>query len=478
MRGIFTAAALIASIAGTEALQLQKRSDGAAPRVVQHDIQRRETKLPPHVRDRLRRERRARGKGKTLSKRTGTITETLANEETLYFANISLGTPAQDIRLHIDTGSSDMWTNVATSAYCENEQDDCVGGYYAPNKSTTYEYVNSLFNITYEDGSGSAGDYVKDTFRIGGATITAQEFGVGYVSSSEEGILGIGYESNEAILEYVETPYVNVPAAMVEQGLINTNAYSLWLNDLDASTGSILFGGVNTDQYVGDLYTLPVIKEDDEYVEFTISFTGVGMDGNNGSLSSTLNTQALLDSGTSLMYIPDAIAEDIFKALDAEYDEEEGAAIIDCSAANDDKSVDFTFEGITISVALSELVIVAGYSGKTEVCILGIGLADGETPVLGDTFLRSAYVVYDLYLNEISLAQTDFNATSDNIVEITNSSIPDATGISSAEAAAQATSTGSSSDSSSVTSKGAAALMTAAPMLGAGALAALGFLAL
>jgi hypothetical protein len=48
---------------------------------------------------------------------------------------------------------------------------------------------------------------------------------------------------------------------------------------------------------------------------------------------------------------------------------------------------------------------------------------------LGDTFLRSAYVVYDLANNEISLAQTNFNATGTNVVEIGTGtgSVPDAT---------------------------------------------------
>lgn len=40
--------------------------------------------------------------------------------------------------------------------------------------------------------------------------------------------------------------------------------------------------------------------------------------------------------------------------------------------------------------------------------------------ILGDTFLRSAYVVYDLARNEISLAQTVFNSTENNIIELTN----------------------------------------------------------
>jgi len=82
---------------------------------------------------------------------------------------------------------------------------------------------------------------------------------------------------------------------------------------------------------------------------------------------------------------------------------------------------------------MNELVIVAGYQGRTPLCIIGISPADGSTPVLGDTFLRSAYVVYDLVNNQISLAQTDFNATSSNIMEITNSTgVPSATAVANA----------------------------------------------
>lgn len=360
MKGI-TTLALAAGLVGTEAIKLQKRTD-AAPKVVQHDIQRRETTMNPVERDRLRRMKRS----------TKTITESLQNEETLYFANVTIGTPAQSLRLHLDTGSSDLWVNVATSELCEATDDVCsTAGTYAPNSSSTYEYINSLFNISYVDGSGAAGDYVSDTVRIGGASLTDQEFGIGYTSSSDEGILGIGYRTNEAIVEYSTQTYANVPIKMVQQGLINSNAYSLWLNDLDASTGSILFGGVNTDKYVGSLETVPILTESGVYAEFIITLTGVGMNGNNGSLSSSLDTAALLDSGSSLMYLPDDITETIFNQVGATYSSSEGAAFIDCDMANNDTTFDLTFSGATISVAMSELVILAGYEGKTEVCIFG-----------------------------------------------------------------------------------------------------------
>jgi hypothetical protein len=68
------------------------------------------------------------------------------------------------------------------------------------------------------------------------------------------------------------------------------------------------------------------------------------------------------------------------------------------------------------------------------VCILGIGPAGNSVAVLGDTFLRSAYVVYDLANNEISLAQTNFNSTSENIQEIQKGTdgVPNATGVANA----------------------------------------------
>ncbi|TKA65033.1 hypothetical protein B0A49_08805 [Cryomyces minteri] len=428
----------------TQAISLVKR-DGP-PAVVHADTQRRQV-ANPLLRDRLRR-------------RAGTVQQTLDNLETLYFANVSLGTPEQTVRLHLDTGSSDLWTNVASSQLCQSRGNPCsVAGTFAPNSSTTYKYLNGDFNISYVDGSGSTGDYVSDTFRIGGATLKHQQFGIGYQSSSPEGILGIGYPVNEvAVNRAGSQPYANVPLNMVQQGLINVNAYSLWLNDLDASTGSILFGGVNSDKFHGSLQTLPVIKEAGIYAEFIIALTAVGINGKVGSITRNQAYPVLLDSGSSLMYLPDSVANAIFKQLGATYDQAQGAAFVDCSLAQNTSTVDFTFSSPTISVAMNELVIVAGVSRGQPICIPGIAPAGGSTPVLGDTFLRSAYVVYDLHNNQISLAQTNFNSTTDNILEISNNTgVPDATGVASAvSSAAVATGGARNGGQPSVTSTGGA----------------------
>lgn len=458
----FTSLAIVASILGADAINLEKRTDGA-PKVIQHDIQRRQI-VDPLARDRLRR------------RQTKTIQQSLDNEETLYYANVTMGTPAQNLRMHIDTGSSDLWVNVADSGLCRGSGNLCaVSGTYAPNSSSTYSYVNSLFNISYVDGSGSSGDYVKDVLRIGGATLNGQQFGVGYTSSSQQGIMGIGYAANEAIVEYQSETYANIPQHMMQAGLINTNAYSLWLNDLDASRGSILFGGVNTAKYTGSLETLPIVKESGVYAEFVIALTSVGMNGKQGSVASNVNTAALLDSGSSLMYLPDEVAQKIYTLTGATYSNEQSAAFIDCAMAHNDTTIDFTFSSPTIRVPMNELVIVAGYQGRKEICILGISPAGGSTPVLGDTFLRSAYVVYDLSNNEISLAQTNFNSTDNNIMEITSGTngVPDATGVASAVSSIAAQ-TGGGRIGGIPTVSSTAGAPTATGMMGYGALAAAG----
>lgn len=419
MRTFLASIALAASILSANAINLMQRRDGESPRVVQHEIRRRHIADPiKHDQDRLRR------------RQSGTVTVQLSNEETLYFMSVSIGTPPQEMQLHIDTGSSDLWVNSGGSQLCRTSAQLCSGaGTYSATASSTYQYVNSDFNITYVDGTGAQGDYAADKVTFAGVTLQPQIFGIGYESSSQEGIIGIGYPINEAAVRAGFEPYPNVPENMVKHGYINTNAYSLWLDDLDSSTGQIIFGGVNTAKYTGQLETLPIIKEEGQfYGEFIIGLTDVGVDGQKGSVASNQAIGALLDSGSSLMYLPDDIAENIYDEFSANYDSSSGFAMVDCGLQNSGRTVDFTFSSPTISVAMSELVIVGGEQNGHPLCILGIGKAGSGTSVLGDTFIRSAYIVYDISNNEISLAQTDFSSTSNNVVEIgSNAAIPSAT---------------------------------------------------
>ena len=426
VRQILTATTLLTPL--IPALQLLPGTP--SPRVVGVDIERRHVSAEEVVsRDHARLRRRQ------------TVEQTLDNQDTLYFANLTLGTPPQSMRLHLDTGSSDLWVNVPDSALCSGGYQQgisgCDGGTYNADASSTHQVVNNDFNISYVDGSSANGQYVSDTITFGGVTIENFQFGLGEVSSSQQGVLGIGYAINEVQVNRAGLqPYPNLPVALVDGGQIQSNAYSVWLNDLDASTGTILFGGVNAAKYQGDLRTMPILQTYGNYYQIVVALTGLTVSGNK-IRSDNLPSGVLLDTGATLTYLPNDIVTQIYNDVQAVFVGSSGAAYATCDQANRDSTLDFDFSGQKISVPYNELFLDAGtdnfgnpltFQDGSVACLFGVAPAQGGTVVLGDTFLRSAYVVFDLANNEISMAQTVFNATANNIREI-GTSVPGAAAI-------------------------------------------------
>ncbi|KAF5008392.1 hypothetical protein FDECE_5330 [Fusarium decemcellulare] len=420
-------AALLSLASLTHAISLHKRQDGLEPRVLSLNLQR--SKIPDPVAHDLNR----------LQRRSGSISVGVDNLQTLYFFNASLGTPAQEFRLHLDTGSSDLWVNSADSTLCSTPANVCSeSGLYNANKSSTYNYVASDFNITYADGSGAAGDYATETFRVGDVKVKELQFGIGYETSSDQGVLGIGYPSNEAqVGQFGKKPYDNLPAKLAADGLIASNAYSLWLDDLESAAGTILFGGVDRKQYTGDLITLPIEKIGGEFVQFYVTLTGLSV--GSSTLDDDLALGVILDSGSTLTYLPSTLAEAIFDLVGADYQEGDNIAYVPCDLADDTGNFTFRFsDPAEITVPLSEMVLdVTDITGRQlsfdngePACMFGIAPSPSSTSILGDTFMRSAYVVFDLENNEVSLAQSNFNATGSDIVEIGSGdgAVPAATG--------------------------------------------------
>jgi hypothetical protein len=92
---------------------------------------------------------------------------------------------------------------------------------------------------------------MTDDFTIGGATIKSLQMGLANDTTGSIGVIGIGYGLDEAsVTSITSVPYPNLIDEMVSQGLIETKAYSLYLDNLEEATGSIIFGGVDTDKFM------------------------------------------------------------------------------------------------------------------------------------------------------------------------------------------------------------------------------------
>ncbi|KAJ5475465.1 hypothetical protein N7539_007752 [Penicillium diatomitis] len=405
-----------------------------------------------------------------------TITANLRNDyyDGMFWINATVGTPGQLVQLQIDTGSSDIW--MMGKWPCLELGDQCLGGSYDEMSSSTSTVLDrNGFTIGYVDGSGVEGDYVRDDFSIGGVRVQGMTLAVATrVKDIGTGVMGIGFESDESIAAYGSKPYKNLVDRMVEQGLIKSRSYSLWLNDIselslcsedsplpnvtlytgipgetnhdqtnegkpstDAQTGNVLFGGYDTAKFHGDLVAMKVQPDaqSGRITSMTVAWTSLSVTdpthGNKLLTSKSFALPAVLDSGTTLTYVPQDLYDELASFANVVSYEGSDTGFVDCNDVNQyNGTLDFGFggpNGPVISVLFSEMVFPFVDSMGTQqrfknghpACSFGIAPAPNNNQILfGDTFLRSAYVVYDLERKEIAIAKTNFNSQDSNVVEI------------------------------------------------------------
>ncbi|KAI4126855.1 MAG: hypothetical protein LQ338_003528 [Usnochroma carphineum] len=389
---------------------------------------------------------KARSPQPSLQRRAGTVNTPLTNNDDLqYLANISVGTPPQNFVVQIDTGSSDLWIPDVRSNLCRGA--DCSQtGSFDDSASSTFTTNKDLFHISYGDSSEYAGVLAQDTVTIGSATLKQAEFGLVSQATNvpqgsgngftTNGVWGISFESSESdVVEEGDQSYTGIVGLMKNQGLISRMAYSLWLNDPDAAAGSILFGGVDTDKFDGPLIGVPIVPQSgsSQVSAMNVEFTSLTLNagGKTSVVQDNVVRSAILDSGTTGTVLPTDLADTFLKFFGAVTDVNVPQPLVSCDLANSNAQFVYQFGGSSgpkISVPVADLIEphIPGlrFKDRSDACLLGVEGADIDFLLLGDTFLRSAYVVYDLESKQIALAQAKLNVTTSNVQEITGDSIP------------------------------------------------------
>lgn len=345
-------------------------------------------------------------------------------DKTMYWINITIGTPRQQQALQLDTGSKSLWVPEKGSSVCGGSLVDCGDlGSFDSDQSSTFDDTGEGQTIGFVDGDSVTGERFFDTVHIGGQAITRQLAVLASKGSGvTEGVLGVGWPASAQTINY------NLAA----QDVIASNSYSIWLDEINAASGTILFGGLNLAKFVAPLAKMANVGTSNPTVQMTRVVTVEGTTRTTQTVTG-YSEDAVLDTGTSLTVLQKPLADKIISAMGAQYypsDSTSGTTIIPCSQANKDLSIRFHFAdlvtGPTIDVDISQMMLQdLGSLDGIEMCQFGIYVSDGSyETILGDTFLRSAYVVYDLDTNHIGMAQTIFNSGAANIVEIPASGIP------------------------------------------------------
>jgi len=321
---------------------------------------------------------------------------------------------------------------------------NCADGAFDSSKSSSFHKVAPGFNVSYGDGTVDTGDYFTDVVNLGSIRIQNMTMGLADVATNGpndptlvQGLLGVGNAILESEFSILNETVPTIYDQLVSEGYINRAAFSLYLDDLDANTGSILFGAIDTTKFTGDLVSLPIQQIEGQYLRYTVTITSISIQDDSGTRPLTdpnFEVLALLDSGTSNQQLPDNVMTELVQGLGAL--EDSGEALVPCSYQNANASLVYQFGGANgpkISVPFSELVqslqgaTFSNGEPECEFLVMGGATVDGiiEEVILGDSFLRSAYVVYDIANNEIAIAQAALNATSTSNILV----IPSGTGL-------------------------------------------------
>ncbi|KAI0880512.1 acid protease [Annulohypoxylon maeteangense] len=345
-----------------------------------------------------------------------------------YFAEMMIGgnDNPQTVSVLLDTGSFEMWVNPNCSA--ANVKDYCEAfGHYDPTISPTAKSLNTNFGIQYGQGSAS-GVYYKDDVYLSGAQIKEQQFGVSNTSSDVWfGILGLGRGQGGGVVNYS-----SIVDSLADQGYTNSKLFSLDLGGQPgpsaAITGEMVFGGVDTNKYSGNLAKVPTDPKDPHYVVTLNSLSMQTPNAGDNAISrrsepindTSLPLQVVVDSGTTLSLLPESMVTALAAGFPGATSDGSGGYKVPCDLRNStDSSLDFEFAGegnekVTITVSYADFIWYGG-----DECFLGAQYnKDIGVWILGDTFLRGAYVTFDQSNNALYMANYAKCGEESNLVPV------------------------------------------------------------
>jgi hypothetical protein len=311
-----------------------------------------------------------------------------------YMVELAIGTPPQTIKVIIDTGSSELWVNPdCTTASSVPQRDECFdNGFYDPSDSSSLQVSDSVEELRYGIGSATI-QYVRDNIELPGSDVEldAVQFGVAVESTQiSHGILGLSFGKG------LNLPYNTFIDELVEQDVIETRSVGIGLGfkNEEADSGLITFGGLDTKKFVGKLHTSPILKPQlgEGLWRYWVTLDSISATDPNG-ISKTYTDEpfaVFFDTGATLSYLPRSIVEELGRDIGARYNARLDLNIVPCDLEG---TINFTFGNFTVEVALKEFTWELS-DGVT--CAMGAEPDDEGHFILGASFLRSVYTVFDM----------------------------------------------------------------------------------
>ncbi|PAV20460.1 NADP+-dependent D-mannitol dehydrogenase [Pyrrhoderma noxium] len=305
-----------------------------------------------------------------------------ASGANIYVATLSVG--GKEFPVQLDTGSSDLWLDT-TGVDLSGLTDTGV-----------------QTGLTYGDGTVAFGPVYFGSVTLGNFTVD-QAFisapGTNATTNSDKGLLGY---DGDTLLDNIFSS---------EPGLPQLTTFSLSRSFSTGKTdGGVFTVGEVEEDFAGvqQAPALPVVSSD----RWIVLMDGMIVNGKSYSGDSSFSitnqtsgqTLANLDTGTSLSQIPQSYAAAIYGNVPgAQLYASSGIYVIPCDTKI---NVSFVFGGIEYPVHPIDTVTATSDGLGGVICFSGFPFSDGfsnsEDFLIGDSFLRNVYSLYDFgaFLNE------------------------------------------------------------------------------
>jgi Eukaryotic aspartyl protease len=368
--------------------------------------------------------------GVSLEQKESEIIKDYANAQ--YYGSISIGNPPQSFEVIFDTGSSNLWVPKVGCTHCGNPLFGKKSK-YDHSASDSYKTDGADFEIMYGSGSVS-GYFSQDSVVLADdITVTGQRFGeiedagglgMAYSFGKFDGILGLGFSSIS--IDGATTVFENA----IAQNVLDQPIFAFYLGD--NGPGELTFGGYDPTKFEGDELT---------YVKLiAATYWEIALDSvSSGSYHAKPNPDgkpitAIVDSGTSLVTGPRAEIAKLAKSIGAKANIV-GEYTVDCETIDQLPDVVFRIDGNDYAVPGKDTIIQAQgtclfafmgmdfpayvlisfdliWLGLMLPCVCSLVLtllsfhcvgnfqhSPGPQWILGDTFMRQWYTVFN-YVDE------------------------------------------------------------------------------
>lgn len=311
-----------------------------------------------------------------------------------YYGIIEIGTPPQKFDVVFDTATANLWvsSHKCKSAACELK----VG--FNSSRSSSFISDGAPFGVHY--GTAVVQGFIsKDTVSIGGIQIPEQEFGEAskvfgavFREAHFDGIFGLGFDNIAA--GGMASPLTN----LVADKSLYRPMFSLWLNGTEEGdrAGELILGGVDRTRFDGEVMFAPVIRKG--YWEVTLQRIIVGNE------KIPMRRSTAIATGSSLIIAPEEDAHRIHRLLRMTKSED-GRHTIPCGEISSLPLITLVIGTANLTLSPHEYII--SWHGDCMSAIIGHDIQSPTGPiwVLGTSFLKSFYTIFDMGRNRVGFAK-------------------------------------------------------------------------